>query len=91
MAQKTDEQRAERWADYSHPYSRSERANVLSAYIAGIRSERRQMRKEIGEVLGGLLKAARDEYRKSDYDPDIGYYCDGITASMDALKIKVAK
>jgi len=72
---KTDEQRAENWLPGGY-----------FAYLAGVRDTRRAMRKEIGEVLNGLL---------ADWGPESATPCpdiyDGIRLAMAALKIKETK
>ncbi len=79
MKRKTDEQRAIDFAviadkgKYSYRYS----------FIAAIRSERRAMRKEIGELLNGLLAAERKSLSSAG--------CTGILLAMHALKVKEQK
>ena len=72
---KTDEQRAFDWIRKRDNY------NHYATFTAGIRSERRAMRKEIGEVLNETLQ---ERMRVACN----GIECHGIRLAMAALKIK---
>lgn len=74
---------------YTHRKVGSYCDQTIDAHLAGQRCGRAQMRREIAEKLQALLAEKRAEYLKSDYDPDRGYFMDGITASAAALKIKL--